>query len=713
MESIFSLLFPDNLSEKGYSSHNEFILDCFKRAELLAMYYIECMETMAEELENNSKQPDDLIQFHFPLDENREMVLNEFKLSALFVNSRVKETESDEFFALQYIATLYKLTDLEYFCLILSLMTEFDDKYEEMFAYLQGGEDAGKSVYDLALRLYYFVADINDIEDVYTIRDELEGKMSDLCFEYQTTKLDKRLVSFIMHSGKKQISISGVDCYIPIEDKPLPVMEDIAERFCNIINNRDEIESIYFHLWGVEGIGKKTLVKRFSEILNVSVIMVDMSQFYMLEEKVFYNTLLTICREVIINQGFVCFYNFDIFNQEDCPNKRYENLVLDMVQRFTNVIFVLSKEEDRAKDRSDYLWIDVPISYPNKEESIKLWEICLSGIDQSDDVKAYEMANKFTFTPGQITRTRQQADRLVLWKQESKLSRDEICSCAYSQIVSDLEKQASLIHAKYSWEDLVLPEEEKTMLMNACDQITYKHVVYNNWGFEKRLAYGKGVSMLFAGPPGTGKTMAARVVANALGIEIYKVNLSQIMSKYIGETEKNLNVLFDEAKKSNVILFFDETDALFGKRTEVKDSHDKNANLETSYLLQKMEEYDGITVMSTNYLENIDAAFFRRISYVIHFPFPDEKSRKAIWKGMYPKEVPMSEDIDFDYLARQFELSGGNIKNIAVTSAFLAAKNDDKLKMKHILKALKYELTKQGKTLLKEDFGEFAYMLDK
>ena len=207
--------------------------------------------------------------------------------------------------------------------------------------------------------------------------------------------------------------------------------------------------------------------------------------------------------------------------------------------------------------------------------------------------------------------------------------------------------------------------------------------------------------------------MAARVVANALGIEIYKVNLSQIMSKYIGETEKNLNVLFDEAKKSNVILFFDETDALFGKRTEVKDSHDKNANLETSYLLQKMEEYDGITVMSTNYLENIDAAFFRRISYVIHFPFPDEKSRKAIWKGMYPKEVPMSEDIDFDYLARQFELSGGNIKNIAVTSAFLAAKNDDKLKMKHILKALKYELTKQGKTLLKEDFGEFAYMLDK
>ena len=126
-----------------------------------------------------------------------------------------------------------------------------------------------------------------------------------------------------------------------------------------------------------------------------------------------------------------------------------------------------------------------------------------------------------------------------------------------------------------------------------------------------------------------------------------------------------------------------------------------------------MEEYDGVTVMSTNYLENIDAAFFRRISYVIHFPFPNEKSRKEIWKGMYPKEVPLSDDVDFDYLARQFELSGGNIKNIAVTSAFLAARNDKELKMKHILTALKYELTKQGKTLLKEDFGEFSYILDK
>ena len=218
--------------------------------------------------------------------------------------------------------------------------------------------------------------------------------------------------------------------------------------------------------------------------------------------------------------------------------------------------------------------------------------------------------------------------------------------------------------------------------------------------------------MLFAGPPRTGKTMAAQVVANELGLDIYKIYLSQIVSKYIGETEKNLNDLFNEAKKSNVILFFDETDALFGKRTEVKSSHDKNANIETSYLLQKMEEYDGITIMTTNYLENIDKAFFRRISYVIHFAFPNKDSRKKIWKNMYPKEMPLSKNIDFNYLARQFEISGGSIKNIALTSAFMAARDEKPLEMKHIILAVKYELGKQGKTLIKDDFSEYSYLLD-
>ena len=156
---------------------------------------------------------------------------------------------------------------------------------------------------------------------------------------------------------------------------------------------------------------------------------------------------------------------------------------------------------------------------------------------------------------------------------------------------------------------------------------------------------------------------------------------------------------------------FDETDALFGKRTEVKDSHDKHANLETAYLLQKMEEYDGITIMTTNLMNNLDQAFFRRISYVVHFPLPDEKSRKLIWQKIFPKNAPISKDVDFNFLAKKFEISGGNIKNVIITSTFMAASEEKEIKMKHIIKALEYEMKKQGKMVAKSDFAEYGYLL--
>ena len=319
------------------------------------------------------------------------------------------------------------------------------------------------------------------------------------------------------------------------------------------------------------------------------------------------------------------------------------------------------------------------------------------------------MANKFTFTPAQIVGTGQRAAGEA--RLHGPLGRQDVTRAAYHQVSHKLGEHATLIYARHTWDQLVLGQQEKEMLRMACDQVRYQHVVYDKWGFDKRLAYGKGVSMLFAGPPGTGKTMAAQVVASDLGIEMYKVDLSQVVSKYIGETEKNLNQVFNEAKKSNVILFFDETDAILGKRTEVKDSHDKNANLETAYLLQKMEEYDGITVMTTNYKENIDSAFFRRISYVIHFSFPDEKARRAIWKGIFPQEAPLGEDVDLDYLARQFSITGGSIKNIALVAAFMAARKDVPVGMEHILRATQFEMAKQGKIMLREDYGEYGYLL--
>ncbi|HIY17234.1 MAG TPA: ATP-binding protein [Candidatus Intestinimonas stercorigallinarum] len=214
--------------------------------------------------------------------------------------------------------------------------------------------------------------------------------------------------------------------------------------------------------------------------------------------------------------------------------------------------------------------------------------------------------------------------------------------------------------------------------------------------------------MLFTGPPGTGKTMAAQVIANRLGLELYKVDLSGVMSKYIGETEKQLGAVFDEVKKSQSILFFDEADALFGKRSETKDAHDRYANVQTSYLLQKMEEYDGIVILASNFLQNFDEAFKRRIKFIIDFTLPDRDRREKIWRSVLPAELPRSEDIDFDFLARSFELSGSSIKNIAVSAAFLAAEEGVPMGMVHLLLAVQAEQNKTGKALGSEELGEYG-----
>ena len=204
--------------------------------------------------------------------------------------------------------------------------------------------------------------------------------------------------------------------------------------------------------------------------------------------------------------------------------------------------------------------------------------------------------------------------------------------------------------------------------------------------------------------------MAAQIAAGELGLELYKVELPAVVSKYVGETEKNLSEIFREASRSQAVLFFDEADVLFGKRTEMKDAHDKYNNMEAAYLLQKMEEYDGVSILATNFLQNFDEAFKRRLKFVIEFPFPDAGYRRLLWRSVFPAETPLEGDVDWEFLAIQFELTGSAIKNVAVNAAFLAAGEGRAVGMGHLLTALRRELAKSGKVLSREDFGQY-YML--
>lgn len=265
-----------------------------------------------------------------------------------------------------------------------------------------------------------------------------------------------------------------------------------------------------------------------------------------------------------------------------------------------------------------------------------------------------------------------------------------------------MDALAQRLEPKSGWEDLVLPEPEQKLLTQIARQVGHRLQVYEQGGFRARMNRGLGISALFAGESGTGKTLAAEVLAQELGLNLYRIDLSAVVNKYIGETEKNLRRLFDAAEDGGAILFFDEADALFGKRSEVKDSHDRYANIEINYLLQRMEAYRGLAILATNMKSVLDPAFLRRLRFVVNFPFPGVDERRRMWERAFPPQTP-TVDLDLRHLAR-FNLSGGNIASIALNAAFLAAAEGAPVAMAHVLDAARTELRKLERPINEADF---------
>jgi SpoVK/Ycf46/Vps4 family AAA+-type ATPase len=245
---------------------------------------------------------------------------------------------------------------------------------------------------------------------------------------------------------------------------------------------------------------------------------------------------------------------------------------------------------------------------------------------------------------------------------------------------------------KATWADLVVPPDVGDLLGQIVAQVRQRSLVYETWGFHRRMNRGLGISVLFVGDSGTGKTMAAEVLAKDLELNLYRIDLSTVVSKYIGETEKNLRRLFDAAEDGGMILFFDEADALFGKRSEVQDSHDRYANIEVNYLLQRIESYRGLAILATNMKDALDSAFLRRLRFIVNFPYPGFDERRMMWSRVFPSETP-TDGLDFDYLAR-LSLTGGNIHNVAINAAFLAASLGTVVTMPLVLQAVRVEFQK-------------------
>ena len=353
----------------------------------------------------------------------------------------------------------------------------------------------------------------------------------------------------------------------------------------------------------------------------------------------------------------------------------------------------------------DVTVVVVEVPMPALAERRAVWA-ALSGSPTVDEVAA-----KFRLSVGQISEGAEAARVAAASRGDVEVLPTDLDFGARQASSTRIGELATRLEPAFGWDDLVLPERQREVLASISSYLRHRDLVLSEWGYERAVARDQGLKVLFAGESGTGKTMAGQVLAHDLGLELFRIDLATIVSKYIGETEKNLDRIFDAADGSNAILFFDEADALFGKRSEVRDSHDRYANIEVAYLLQKMESYAGAVILATNFRQNLDEAFLRRLDFVIDFPFPEPEDRERIWQLLLPDAAPLDEDIDVPFLAGQFKLSGGSIRNVSLSAAFLAAEDGASISMRHLIKGVALEYGKLGRLTLESDFDRFHELI--
>ena len=348
--------------------------------------------------------------------------------------------------------------------------------------------------------------------------------------------------------------------------------------------------------------------------------------------------------------------------------------------------------------------LSLHVPAPDLALRVELWRQALG--EFADGLDLGELAGRFRLRWAQIDGAAHHLRaRLGSRPQGTESVASTLYAACRTQCFVSLEGLAERLESVHRWDDLVVPPSVKAKLRGIESWLRYRHVVHHQWGFAERINAGRGMAVLFAGSSGTGKTMAAGILGRTLDLDLYRIDLSSVVSKYIGETEKNLAKIFEAAEASNAILFFDEADALFGKRSEVRDSHDRHANVEVSYLLQRMEQFDGIAILATNLTGNLDTAFARRLQVSVEFPFPSTADRERIWRRLFPEQVPQAEDVDLAHLAKQFGLSGGSVKNCALAAALTAATENKPVEMRHLVTAVAREYEKLGKPVTQGEFG--------
>ena len=615
------------------------------------------------------------------------------------------------------LAERFGLDDMDVALLLIAIAPEIDPRYEKLYGYLQDDVTRKRPSIDLALNLLSGggleklalrsrVAASGSLIRAGLIqlaKDPHQPQVGDLS---QSLQVHPAVVGYLLE-------LTGIDpmqhlgCHwgpVPSAGQDLPLSPPAMTRLQQGLTKFQETGVGCLYLAGPTGLGQREAATAIADGLGLTLLTVNLARaIAAIDQGGFERWWKTLT--LLAFQHGALLYVEDLGTVLATDQHLLKQQLGQALANYDRPV-VLAGTAAWPYGTAETVAVVVPFDMPDRALRQQVWQAALTASQIALDVEELRaLSDRFMLTFEQIRGAVAQVADLLQWGNAEGQSVAALLFAAAREQTADPDLTlAQKLTPRFRWEDMVLLPEQQRLLQALCDQVIYRPQVYGDWGFGRKLVLGKGISALFAGPSGTGKTMAAEVIAHTLQLELYKIDLSQVVNKYIGETEKNLGRIFAVAEQSNAILFFDEADALFGKRSEVKDAHDRYANLEVAYLLQKMEEYEGVTILTTNLRQNLDDAFTRRIRFVVEFPFPEAAQRLQIWQSIWPPETALAPDLTFNAVAQEFKLTGGNIRNVALAAAFLAAAQGQPVGMTQVIQALRQELSKLGRVVSPERF---------
>lgn len=604
---------------------------------------------------------------------------------------------------LRHAAKAFDLAATEYDALLLALAAELDVRFGRLFAYLNDHVGHTRPTLGLALQLAGMsqpgvTSSPLDLIDRPLLRDGLVELEGDGPLPGRALRVSHSVARRLTSANQGEAE-SGGCVYSPVEIGLLDrlVLSDPVREATTVW--ADEVRARSHQMpclliAGSLGSGRATLAHAGASAAGLPLVKLT------LEASTLEDDLRRARREARWHQAALLLQATDVSIAWSTVWTGVDN-----VQRAL-LVSLPPNAAEAAAQAAPFKTTLITLEEPDATLRRQLWEtMSPPGVDLDPAVAAM-LASSFRFNPGRIAQVfrRAQSDLQLHSPGERRLTDKTLHAAARALGRTYMGELAQRLPCPYQPDDLIVPPRVKAELDLALAWVRHQVKVLGEWGFEQRVPFGYGLSALFSGPSGTGKTMAAQVLAKQLDLDLYRVDLSRVVSKYIGETEKNLGQLFDESHRFGAILFFDEADALFGKRSEVKDAHDRYANVEIGYLLQRMEEHDGIVILATNRKQDMDEAFTRRFDIIVSFPIPDEAHRLRIWEGMFPPTAAREELLEFGPLAHKFELSGGEIRNVVLAAAYLAANEGQPIALRHLKQALIREQRKSGRVIDEKAF---------